>query len=59
MVDDLDQESRAAEWREMAERLRGFAETIGNPLACDNLTHLARQWEQLAERIERQKPVKF
>jgi hypothetical protein len=47
----------AAQWRSMAERVRELVDSIGHPLAQDNLLHLAREWERIANRIERQKPV--
>jgi hypothetical protein len=55
MVDDPEPSLRAAEWRTMAERVRALAASIGHPLAQDNLMHMVREWERLADQIERRR----
>jgi hypothetical protein len=43
---------RAAAWRQNAAKLRAFAEEFTD-LPRDNLLHLAKQWDALADQIQR------
>jgi hypothetical protein len=45
---------RAANWRKRAEELRTLGESMKDDLARDNLETLAKQWEAMAARLEKQ-----
>jgi hypothetical protein len=55
--EDVKPAARAATWRELAERLRAFAATVGEPLAEDNLMNVVREWLRLADRLEKHKQL--
>jgi hypothetical protein len=53
---DESQSDRSAAWRQSAAKLREFADQFSD-LSQDNLLHLAKQWDSLADQLEGLKPV--
>lgn len=45
---------QAWHWRQKAEECRAVAEQMKNPMARETFMHLARTYDTLAERLERQ-----
>ena len=44
-------------WRERAEEIRTLAEDMNDPQARTSMLRIAHEYEELAQRIEDQKPV--
>jgi hypothetical protein len=56
LIPNQSKSERSAAWRQSAAKLRVFADQFSD-LSQDNLLHLAKQWDYLADQLEGRKPV--